>query len=73
MRKLTTIAVLVATAAISVSGTPAHAGQQAGGTSDPVVGFTPPIGSEHGSVRADPLSMNGVATGPANYELDIMW
>jgi len=73
MRVLTPIAVLVATAALTASASPAQAGQWTAGTPDHVVGFTPPIGSEHGSVLARPLIMNRAGSGPMTYEMDIIW
>ncbi len=69
MRVLTAGAVLMATAALSVGATAsAEAGVTTGSQPQPAATFTPPIGTNHGSVLA-----GDVAKGPNGYEMDLGW
>ena len=69
MRLLVAGAVLMATGALSLGATPsAKATEQRGGQPERPATFTPPIGTNHGSVVANPMAKT-----PNGIEMDIIW
>jgi len=70
MRNRTLGAVVMGTLTLSTGlAGAAHAAPADVPESTPVVAFTPPIGTEHGSV----LAQSPVQRAPTGFELDLIW